>query len=281
MTKTRLMAKNERMRSRRPKAQRILFLRLSVLALLFSTLAASKPAAHPGSVHVDGYQIIHTYPHDPQAFTQGLIFVDGHLYESTGLNGRSSLRMVDLATGQVLQRHDLPDKYFGEGLTDRGSTLIQLTWTSHIAFVYDRFSFSLLRTFHYAGEGWGLTHDETQLILSDGTSYLRFLDPKTFRVTRRLHVVDESGHPINNLNELEYLHGEIYANIWQTDEIVRISPRTGKILGRIDLASIIDKRELEGNGAVLNGIAYDSVNDRLFVTGKLWPKLFEIKVVAH
>lgn len=281
MTKTRLMAKNERMRSRRPKAQRILFLRLSVLALLFSTLAASKPAAHPGSVHVDGYQIIHTYPHDPQAFTQGLIFVDGHLYESTGLNGRSSLRMVDLATGQVLQKHDLPDKYFGEGLTDRGSTLIQLTWTSHIAFVYDRFSFSLLRTFHYAGEGWGLTHDETQLILSDGTSYLRFLDPKTFRVTRRLHVVDESGHPINNLNELEYLHGEIYANIWQTDEIVRISPRTGKILGRIDLASIIDKRELEGNGAVLNGIAYDSVNDRLFVTGKLWPKLFEIKVVAH
>lgn len=238
-------------------------------------------AAPPVPVRVDGYQIIHTYPHDPKAFTQGLIYIDGHLYESTGLKGRSSLRMVDLTSGDVLQKHNLPEEYFGEGLTDWGSTLIQLTWTSHIAFVYDRFSFSQQGRFHYDGEGWGLTHDQTNLILSDGTAYLRFLDPKTFRVVRRIRVADDSGHPVDNLNELEYIHGEIYANVWQTDEILRISPRTGKILGRIDLAGIIDKAELQGEGAVLNGIAYDATQDRLFVTGKLWPKLFEIKIVPR
>jgi glutaminyl-peptide cyclotransferase len=258
-----------------------MFLRLLFFALLLCPLAPSTITTPPIAAHSDGYQIIHTYPHDPKAFTQGLIYVDGHLYESTGLNDRSSLRMVDLNSGDVLQKRDLPGEYFGEGLTDWGSTLIQLTWTSHKAFVYDRFSFSPQRTFTYDGEGWGLTHDDAQLILSDGTAYLRFLDPNSFRVVRRLHVVDESGHGVENLNELEYIHGEIYANIWQTDQIVRISPRTGKIVGRIDLAGIIDKRELQGNGAVLNGIAYDSAGDRLFVTGKLWPKLFEIKIVAR
>jgi glutaminyl-peptide cyclotransferase len=255
--------------------------RLMLFMVLLCALAPSTIATPPISAHADGYQVIHTYPHDPKAFTQGLIYVDGHLYESTGLDGRSSLRMVDLTSGEVLQKRDLPDEYFGEGLTDWGSTLIQLTWTSHKAFVYDRFSFSPQRTLSYDGEGWGLTHDDSHLILSDGTTYLRFLDPNSFRVVRRLHVVDESGHGVDNLNELEYIHGEIYANIWQTDEIVRISPRTGKIVGRIDLVGIIDKRELQGDGAVLNGIAYDSAGDRLFVTGKLWPKLFEIKVVAH
>lgn len=239
------------------------------------------PAFAPAQVQREGFEIVHTYPHDANAFTQGLLFVDGHLYESTGLRGRSSLRMVDLATGNVLQKHDLPQEYFGEGLTDWGSTLIQSTWTSHLAFVYDRFSFKVQRTFSYEGEGWGLTHDAAHLILSDGTPYLRFLDPNSFRVTRKLHVTDESGHGVENLNELEFIHGEIYANIWQTDEIVRISPRTGKVIGRIDLAAIIDKRELHGEGAVLNGIAYDAATDRLFVTGKLWPKLFEIKVVPH
>jgi glutaminyl-peptide cyclotransferase len=248
---------------------------------LVCVLAASTATAPPAPARAEGYQIIHTYPHDPNAFTQGLIYVDGHLYESTGLNGRSSLRMVDLTTGEVLQRHDLPQQYFGEGLTDWDTALIQLTWTSHVAFVYDRFSFSLQRTFTYPGEGWGLTHDETNLILSDGTSYLRFLDPKTFRVVRRIHVTDDSGRAVENLNELEYIHGEIYANVWQTDEILRISPRTGKILARIDLTGIIDKSELHGEGAVLNGIAYDAEHDRLFVTGKLWPKLFEIKIVPR
>jgi glutaminyl-peptide cyclotransferase len=253
-------------------------LRPHLLIGLLSALAAAAPAVR---ARADSYQIIHTYPHDPKAFTQGLIYVDGHLYESTGLNGRSSLRMVDLTSGQVLQKHELPSEYFGEGLTDWASTLIQLTWTSHQAFVYDRFSFSLERTFTYTGEGWGLTHDTANLIMSDGTSYLRFLDPRTFRVVRRIHVTDDSGQAVDNLNELEYIHGEIYANVWQSDEIVRISPRTGRILGRIDLSGIIDKRELNGEGAVLNGIAYDAAGDRLFVTGKLWPKLFEIKIVPR
>ena len=189
--------------------------------------------------------------------------------------------MVDLSTGKVLQKYDLPTEYFGEGLTDWGSTLIQLTWQTHTGFVYDRFSFSLLRTFHYEGEGWGLTHDQTQLIMSDGTSYLRFLDPKSFKETRRIRVTDETGHPVENLNELEYLHGDVYANIWQTDEIVRISLSTGKVIERINLSGIIDKHELENPDAVLNGIAYDSIADRLFVTGKLWPKLFEIRVTAQ
>jgi glutaminyl-peptide cyclotransferase len=256
-------------------------LRPHLLIGLLSALSASTAAAPAVPVHADGFRIIHTFPHDPQAFTQGLIYVDGHLYESTGLKGRSSLRMVDLTSGQVLQKHDLASDYFGEGLTDWGSTLIQLTWTSHTAFVYDRFSFSLEHTFTYTGEGWGLTHDATNLIMSDGTADLRFLDPKTFRVVRRIHITDDSGQAVDNLNELEYIHGEIYANVWQTDEILRISPRTGKILGRIDLAGIIDKRELNGEGAVLNGIAYDAAGDRLFVTGKLWTKLFEIKIVPR
>jgi glutamine cyclotransferase len=254
-----------------------MFRRSSILVLLLCAVAASTVAKSP-SGHADTYQVVHVYPHDSRAFTQGLIYVDGHLYESTGLNGRSSLRMVDLFSGKVLQNYDLPAEYFGEGLTDWGSTLIQLTWKAHKGFVYDRFSFTLQRTFPYAGEGWGLTHDKTQLIMSDGTSYLRFFDPKSFKETTRIRVTDEGNHPVENLNELEYVHGEIYANIWQTDKIARIAPRTGKVLGWIDLSGIIDKRELAGSSAVLNGIAYDSAADRLFVTGKLWPKLFEIKL---
>ena len=249
----------------------------SLLVFALCTCAGSPIATTPRS---ESYQIVHSYPHDPKAFTQGLIFVDGYLYESTGLEGRSSIRKVDLITGRVLQEHDLPSEYFGEGLTDWGSNLIQLTWTSHKAFVYSRYSFSLIRTLHYDGEGWGLTHDDQQLIMSDGTAYLRFLDPNSFRVVRRVHVVDESGHAVDNLNELEYINGEIYANIWHKDEIVRISPKSGKILGRIDLRGLINPRELGEGDAVLNGIAYDPVGRRLFVTGKLWPRIFEIKVVA-
>lgn len=258
---------------------RFMFRRALLLACFFCAVVASTTAAGP--VTPAAYKIVHVYPHDSQAFTQGLIYLDGHLYESTGLNGRSSLRMEELSTGRVLQHYDLPAEYFGEGLTEWGSTLVQLTWTSHTGFVYDRFSFTLLRTFHYAGEGWGLTHDEKQLIMSDGTSYLRFLNPKSFRETRRIHVIDEAGHPVQNLNELEYIHGEIYANVWETDRIVRISPRSGRVLGWIDLSGIIDREELGSPDAVLNGIAYDSTGDRLFVTGKLWPKLFEIKVGTH
>jgi glutaminyl-peptide cyclotransferase len=231
------------------------------------------------TIHSDGFKIIHTYPHDSDAFTQGLIYLDGHLYESTGRNGKSSVRMVDLSTGKVLQHYDLATKYFGEGLTDWHSELVQITWQTEIGFVYDQFSFSVKRTFHYSGEGWGLTHDDKQVILSDGTPVLRFLDPQSFAETRRISVTDENGQLVSNINELEYIHGEIYANIWMTDQIIRISPRTGKVLGRIDLSGLIDKRELSSSDAVLNGIAYDAKGDRLFVTGKLWPKLFEIKVV--
>jgi len=237
-------------------------------------------AQSPVAAREDHYEVVHAYPHDPNAFTQGLIFVDGHMYESTGLYGRSSLRMVDLYTGHVLQEYKLPAEYFGEGLTNWDNELIQLTWKSHKAFVYDRFTFSLLRTMEYPGEGWGLAHDDKELIMSDGSAYLRFLDPKTFHETRRIRVTDEHGHEIANLNELEYIHGEIYANIWETNEIVRISPRTGKILGRIDLSGVIDKAQLPSPDAVLNGIAFDPVKNRLFITGKLWPKLFEIKITT-
>jgi glutaminyl-peptide cyclotransferase len=227
----------------------------------------------------DTVQVVHTYPHDAQAFTQGLIYSGGHLYESTGLEGRSSLRMEDLETGRILQFQDVP-KHFAEGLTNWGNTLIQLTWQDHIALVYDRFSFKMLRTFSYTGEGWGLTQDGKSLILSDGTATLRFLDPTTFKVLRSVTVTDH-GKPIppDQLNELEYVHGQIYANLWHTDRIARISPTTGKVLGYINLAGLLPDSDRSSPEAVLNGIAYDPEHDRLFVTGKLWPKIFEIKVI--
>ena len=229
-------------------------------------------------LRVEHYTVVHVNPHDPDAFTQGLVVVDGHLYESTGGQGHSSVRMVDLATGWVLKEYDLPQEYFGEGLTDWGDTLIQLTWTSGVAFVYDRSTLTLRRTFHYTGEGWGLTQDSTSLILSDGSAALRFLDPSSFREIRRLNVRDENNRPVKNLNELEYVRGEIYANICHQDRIARISPRTGRGLGWIDLSGLLKAEEVSEPEAVLNGIAYDKKTGRLFVTGKLWPKLFEIKV---
>ena len=246
----------------------------SLAAFILFVAAASLAFA------ADGYRVVHTYSHDPQAYTQGLLYEDGNLYESTGLNGRSSLRMVDLATGRVLQKADVPPNYFAEGLAPWGSTLIQLTWQSHVAFVYDRFSFRLLHTFSYAGEGWGLTEDGKNLILSDGTSTLRFFNPGTFREVRHIDVKDH-GTPITQLNELEYVHGEIYANVWHTDRIVRISPANGRVLGWIDLTGLLAPGEVSDPEAVLNGIAGDAAHDRLFVTGKLWPKLFEIKIVPE
>ena len=248
-------------------------LRMRLLGLCVAIIAALPAYA------ADGYRVVKAYPHDPHAFTQGLVFLDGHLYESTGLNGRSSLRMVDLATGRVEQRVDLPQQYFGEGLAPWGSTLIQLTWQNHIAFVYDRFSFRELRTIPYPWEGWGLTEDGKSLILSDGSATLRFLNPENFHELREITVKDQ-GKPVDKLNELEYIHGEIYANIWYSDKIARISPATGKVLGWIDLAGLLSPDEHTDPDAVLNGIAYDAAHDRLFVTGKLWPKLFEIKVVT-
>jgi glutamine cyclotransferase len=252
-----------------------LALRRIFLQLAFLVVAACFASA------ADTYKILHTYPHDSSAYTQGLIYLDGHLYESTGLNGRSSLRMVDLETGRILQSATVPSRYFAEGLTNWGSTLIQLTWQSHIAFVYDRFSFRLLRTLHYQGEGWGLTQDGIHLILSDGTATLRFLDPETFQMVRSV-VVKDRGSPVTQLNELEYVRGEVYANVWHTDRIARISPSTGEVLGWIDLSGLLPADQHPNSEAVLNGIAYDAQHDRLFVTGKLWPELFEIRVIpAH
>jgi glutamine cyclotransferase len=249
---------------------------LRALCLSFFLVEAAAAAAQ----QVDTYQVIHSFPHDSAAFTQGLVYLDGHLYESTGINGKSSLREEDLETGRILKFQDVPSQYFAEGLTEWGSTLIQLTWQSHVALIYDRANFRFLRTFPLPGEGWGLTHDSTSLILSDGTSTIRFLDPATFRELRHI-VVKDRGVPVKQLNELEYIHGEIYANIWYSDRIARIAPSTGKVIGWIDLAGLYPKAERSNQGAVLNGIAYDAAHDRLFVTGKLWPKVFEIKVVPR
>jgi glutamine cyclotransferase len=253
---------------------RIPFPRLALAVLC--TLACAVAQAHPPA---QGYKVIHTYPHDPHAFTQGLIFADGHLYESAGEYGQSSLRMVDLETGRILQEQPVAKQYFAEGLASWGSTLVQLTWQEHTAFVYDRFSFRLLRTLSYPSEGWGLASDGKELILSDGTPDLRFLDPATFHELRRVTVKDH-GQPVKELNELEMVRGEIYANVWHTDRIARISPKTGAVLGWIDLAGLLPANLRSSPEAVLNGIAYDPAHDRLFVTGKLWPRLYEIRVVA-
>jgi glutamine cyclotransferase len=223
-----------------------------------------------------GYRVIHAYPHDPQAFTQGLVYADGSLYESTGLLGRSELRQVDLATGAVLKRRRLPDAVFGEGLSGWNDRLIQLTWRSHIGFVYERASFRLLKSFRYPTEGWGMTHDDRNLIMSDGSSTLRLLDPQSFEPVGELPVRDGS-RPVSKLNELEYVRGEIYANVWLTALIARISPRTGQVTGWVDLGGLLSAEDSRG-ADVLNGIAYDPEGDRLFVTGKLWPKLFEIEL---
>jgi glutamine cyclotransferase len=251
-----------------------------IVFVLAATVLAI-PTFAQSAVPLDTFQIVHVYPHDPNAFTQGLVYVDDYLYESTGRNGQSSVRRVDVESGRVLQKYDLPSEYFGEGLTDWGSSLVQLTWTSGKGFVYDRSTFKLLRTFSYQGEGWGLTRDEKSLILSDGTSTLRFLEPDTFRVTQRLDVIDEHGQSVENLNELEFIGGEIFANIWHEDRIVRISPRTGRVLGWVDMSGLRERAGASGPEAVLNGIAYDAKTGRIFVTGKLWPRLFEIKIVPR
>jgi glutaminyl-peptide cyclotransferase len=235
-------------------------------------------AVGPDVVHYT-YRVIQSYPHDPGAFTQGLQWQDGNLYEGTGLHGRSSIRRVDLATGAVLQQRGLAPEYFGEGITILGDRLYQLTWQSNIGFVYDKETFELLRDWSYPTEGWGLTHDGAQLIMSDGTRTLRFLDPETLEVRRELDVVDEYGAPVDQINELEYVRGEIFANIWQTDRIARINPNNGRVVGWIDLSGLLPSEDRRQPVDVLNGIAYDAEQDRLFVTGKLWPRLFEIELL--
>lgn len=224
-------------------------------------------------------RVVAEYPHDPQAFTQGLAIHDGRLYEGTGQYGRSTIRRVDLESGRVEQSSALSDAYFGEGIAILDGKLYQLTWRSGIGIVYDVETFEFLGTFSYAGEGWGLTHDGEQLIMSDGSATIRFLDPETFAVTRRISVRD-GGEPVGRLNELEYVDGEIWSNVWYDDRIARIDPDSGEIVGWLDLGAIYPQTE-RSSEAVLNGIAYDADADRLFVTGKNWPRLYEIEVARR
>lgn len=227
---------------------------------------------------VYGYEIVNTYPHDTAAFTQGLAFDGDTLYESTGIRGRSTIRKVDLETGEVMKSHNLPDKNFGEGIAIVGNRIIQLTWHSQKGYVYNKNSFELLDTFTYPEEGWGLTYDGRKLIMSDGSSTLYFLDPDNYEQTGKLEVYDQNG-PVKRLNELEYVKGEIFANVWGTERIARIDPKSGRVTGWVEMNGILSDKDRKHHVDVLNGIAYQTESGRLFVTGKLWPKIFEIKVV--
>jgi len=258
---------------------RICFLPLWLLTALVVSSCSSQPPSISQPVLVYTYKIVNTYTHDRNAFTQGLVYDNGVLYESTGLYGNSSLRKVDLATGDVLQITKLPAEYFGEGITVYDDTIVQLTWQSHTGFVYNKDSFSLLHLFSYPTEGWGITYDSQRLIMSDGTSTLYFLNPKTLESIGSIEIRD-GDRPVNMLNALEYVNGKVYANVWQTDRIAIIEPQDGRITGWIDLSGLLQTQNYNGYVDVLNGIAYDAQADRLFVTGKLWPFLFEIKLVA-
>ena len=221
--------------------------------------------------------MINRFPHDPDAFTQGLVYDDGFLYEGTGQYGESSIRKVDLETGEAINIYTLAQSLFGEGITIMEDKLYQLTWKSQVGFVYDKESFHLLNRVTYPTQGWGITHDGENLIMSNGTSTIYYLDPEFFTEIRRLEVYNEQG-AVNNINELELINGKIYANVWQTDDIIIIDPQTGKVLGQINLKGILKSSERNRRTDVLNGIAYDEENDRIFVTGKYWSRLFEIRI---
>ncbi|HWG51166.1 MAG TPA: glutaminyl-peptide cyclotransferase [Candidatus Acidoferrales bacterium] len=259
---------------------KVIPLRFFCFVLLAGEILAAQAAKKTSTVSVPEYtyKIVNVYPHDPQAYTQGLVYKDGYLYEGTGLNGRSSLRKVRLETGEVLQRVDLPPELFGEGIALLGGKIFQLTWKAGTGFIYDAHDFHLLRKFSYPGEGWGLTTDGHLLYMSDGTPEIRVLNPETLKEIRRIKVHDAAS-PVNELNELEFINGELFANIWQTDRIARISPRTGKVVGWVDLSGILSPMYRRTPDAVLNGIAYDPQGKRLFVTGKLWPNIFEIQLI--
>jgi glutamine cyclotransferase len=256
------------------------WLRILTFLLVALTFASGYPPPKARSHRTPEYtyKVIRRFPHDANAFTQGLAYRDGYFYEGTGLNGRSSLRQVRIESGEVIRKVDLARQYFGEGITPLGDQIFQLTWQSHLGFVYRLSDFHWIKSFSYTGEGWGLTTDGHDLYMSDGTPDIRVLDPSTFAVKRSIHVHDGS-KAIEQLNELEWVEGEIYANIWQTDRIARISPQTGAVVGWIDLAGLLPSEERQNNGAVLNGIAYDRAGKRLFVTGKLWPAVFQIELV--
>ncbi len=262
----------------RAKATRRLLIVFLLLAFGHPLSGQSARRTHSARVPEYTFKVIQTFPHDPHAFTQGLVFHGGFLYEGTGLKGRSSLRKVRLETGEVVEEVDLAPELFGEGITIVKNEIVQLTWQSQIGFVYNLADFHLLRQFSYSGEGWGLTTDDREIFMSDGTPEIRVLDPVTLTEKRRFTVHDGTTQ-IKELNELEFVEGEIFANVWQTDRIARISPRTGELIGWIDLEGLLSPVYRLESGAVLNGIAYDAERKRLFVTGKLWPKIFQIQLI--
>jgi len=247
------------------------------LAPLVTLLAMCWASAVLAALPVQGVEVKASYPHDPKAFTQGLLYLDGQLYESTGLEGRSTIRRVRLADGAVLQSKAISPDLFGEGMVNWGGELISVTWQDQVGFRWDLKTFALRSSFRYPGEGWALTQDGRRLIMSDGTPNLRFLDPRTFKEVRRVKVTAE-GRPVANLNEIEWVKGEVWGNIWQTNLIVRIDPKTGVVKGVIDLSALPETARKPSLDAVPNGIAYDSQGDRLFVTGKLWPRLYEVRL---
>jgi len=229
---------------------------------------------------VSGYRVVAKFPHSVKSYTEGFFYLNGRFYEGTGLNGHSAVMAIQPETGKVLQRLQLPGEYFGEGIIDWGPYIYEWTWQSHVCFVYDRHTLRLVKQFAYEGEGWGMTRTTKELVTSDGTATLRFRDPATFQETRHITVYD-GAKAIDLLNELEYVKGEIYANVWHSDRIARISPRDGQVIGWIDLTGLLPARDKVNGESVLNGIAYDRQHDRLFVTGKQWPAIFEIKIAAR
>jgi glutaminyl-peptide cyclotransferase len=254
--------------------RRFLLNAAQILALIAGILGTGSALAAP----VAGYKVVATYPHSTESYTEGFFYLDGLFYEGTGLQGHSAVMAIQPQTGKTIQQLDLPSKYFGEGIVNWGPNLYEWTWQSHICFVYDRFSMRPVKQFTYTGEGWGMTRTAKEIITSDGTATLRFRDPGTFKETRHI-VVKEGATTINRLNELEYIKGEIYANIWHEDRIARISPQDGHVIGWIDLSGLLPASQKINEESVLNGIAYDAQHDRIFVTGKQWPTIFEIKIV--
>jgi glutaminyl-peptide cyclotransferase len=251
----------------------------ALIAALALAACACGPSTDSG-VPEYTYRVVNTFPHDRSAFTEGLLYLNGYLYEGTGMPGQSDIRKVKLETGEVVQKHAIPDAYFGEGIVVWKDRLLELTWKAEKGFIYDLATFNPKGDFPYTGEGWGLTTDGKRIIMSDGSADLRFWDPETLKETGRITVTD-NGHPVDQLNELEWVKGEIYANVWQTERIARIDPKTGKVVGWIDCHGLLTPGDRTDQTDVLNGIAYDAKGDRLFVTGKKWPKLFEIKLVRR
>jgi glutaminyl-peptide cyclotransferase len=255
--------------------------RLVPYLVALAAFAFAAPVAARDALPVYGYTVVHAWPHDPKAYTEGLFYLDGHLYESTGQVGSSSVRKVALETGKVLQQTDTPWPAYGEGIVAWRDRLIQLTWRDHEGFVYDLATLKPQARFSYPGEGWALTSDGSYLYMSDGTPVIRRLDPNTLQQVGSIHVTAD-GKPLEYINELEWVKGQIFANVWLTHRIARIDPASGKVVGWIDLGGLVPKPGTLDDPVndVLNGIAWDAQHDRLFVTGKCWPKLYEIKLTG-